>query len=51
MGWDERDSGIAASFSEVYEVFYYSRQLDVSGSSGKIVYGHVSGFSFPILFD
>ena len=23
MGWDERDSGIAASFSEVYEVFYY----------------------------
>ena len=23
MGWDERDAGIAASFSEVYEVFYY----------------------------
>ena len=42
MGWDERDAGIAACFQKYTRFFLHSRQLDVSGSSGKIVYGHVS---------
>ena len=50
MGWDERDAGIAASFSEVYGFYYISSTRRIR-FGGKIVYGHVSRFSFPILLD